>query len=68
MAKTYTRNGQPLGLLPDGHKRRYADGKNAWTKMSDEQKERFLLEVVLTTPDARELVNRCLHQKANDNE
>ncbi len=28
--------------LPDGHPRRLADGRNAWRKMSDEQRTTFL--------------------------
>lgn len=36
------RNGKPLKTLPDGAPRRMADGKNAWRKMSDEQRFEFL--------------------------
>jgi len=36
------RNGKPLKTLPDGAPRRMADGKNAWRKMTDEQRFEFL--------------------------
>jgi hypothetical protein len=43
MAKTQTRNGQPLANLPAGDPRRLADGRNAWRKMSPDQRRDFLL-------------------------
>ena len=36
------RNGKPLPILRDGHPRRMADGRNAWRKMSMEQRVEFL--------------------------
>lgn len=36
------RNGQKLKTLEDGDPRRMSDGKNAWRKMNDEQRETFL--------------------------
>jgi hypothetical protein len=36
------RKGKKLAVLADGHPRRMADGKNAWRKMSDEQRVDFL--------------------------
>jgi hypothetical protein len=35
------RNGKPLTVLADGHPRRMADGKNAFRKMTADQRERF---------------------------
>ena len=37
------RNGKPLTVLADGHPRRMADGKNAFRKMSREQREEFVI-------------------------
>ena len=37
------RNGKPLTDLGDGHPRRLSDGRNAWRKMSPEQRKEFLL-------------------------
>jgi hypothetical protein len=39
---TPTRSGKPLAVLPKGDKRRLADGRNAWRKMSPEQRRVFL--------------------------
>jgi len=36
------RNGNKLKTLPDGHPRRMADGKNAWRRMSEEQRKQFV--------------------------
>jgi len=36
------RNGKPLKTVPDGSPRRMADGKNAFRKMNDDQREAFL--------------------------
>ncbi|MAG24503.1 hypothetical protein CMI47_02890 [Candidatus Pacearchaeota archaeon] len=36
------RGGKTLKVLEDGHPRRMADARNAWRKMSDEQREDFL--------------------------
>jgi len=35
------RNGKKLAVLPDGHPRRLADGRNAWRKMNDSQRAEF---------------------------
>lgn len=37
-----TRNGKPLAKLPKGDKRRLSDGRNAWRKMTPEQRREFL--------------------------
>jgi len=37
------RKGKPLTVLPTGHPRRMADGKNAWRKMNPTQREEFVL-------------------------
>lgn len=36
------RKGKTLTVLPDGARRRMSDGKNAWRKMNDEQRQEFL--------------------------
>ena len=36
------RGGTTLKVLQDGHPRRMADARNAWRKMSDEQRRVFL--------------------------
>ena len=36
------RNGEPLSILPPGHKRRAADGRNAWRHMTPQQRVEFL--------------------------
>ncbi len=36
------RNGKTLRTLPDGAPRRLSDGRNAWRKMSPEQRREFL--------------------------
>lgn len=36
------RNGKQLKDLGDGHPRRLSDGRNAWRKMSPEQRAQFL--------------------------
>ncbi len=36
------RKGKKLAVLADGHPRRLADGRNAWRKMSNEQRLVFL--------------------------
>jgi len=40
--KPMTRKGKTLQVLRDGHPRRMSDGRNAWRKMSDEQRVLFL--------------------------
>ena len=40
------RQGKTLKVLRDGHPRRLADGRNAWRKMSDEQRGEFLAWIV----------------------
>ncbi len=35
------REGKTLKTLPDGHPRRLADGRNAWRKMTGEQRREF---------------------------
>ena len=37
-----TRSGKPLAVLRDGHPRRMSDARNAWRKMSDEQRAEFI--------------------------
>ena len=37
------RKGKKLAVLADGHPRRLADGRNAWRKMSGEQRAEFLV-------------------------
>lgn len=37
-----TRNGKTLTTLQDGHPRRMSDGRNAWRKMSAEQRLAFV--------------------------
>jgi len=37
-----TRNGQPLTVLAKGDKRRLADGRNAWRKMTPQQRREFV--------------------------
>ena len=39
--KTF-RNGKKLAKLPPGDKRRLSDGRNAWRKMTPEQRRVFL--------------------------
>lgn len=36
------RQGKTLKTLRDGHPRRMSDARNAWRKMTDEQREQFL--------------------------
>jgi hypothetical protein len=36
------RKGKKLAVLADGHPRRLADGRNAWRKMSNEQRAEFV--------------------------
>ena len=36
------RSGKTLAVLPDGHPRRLADGRNAWRKMTMEQRHEFM--------------------------
>lgn len=36
------RNGKELATLPKGDRRRMSDGKNAWRKMTPEQRAEFL--------------------------
>ena len=36
------RNGKTLRTLPAGDRRRLSDGRNAWRKMDDDQREEFL--------------------------
>ena len=38
---TQHRNGKPTKVIPDGHPRRLADGRNAFRKMNAEQREEF---------------------------
>lgn len=40
--KPMTRKGKPCKALPDGAPRRMSDGKNAFRKMSPEQRRQFL--------------------------
>ena len=52
-----TRNGKTLKTLPDGAPRRLSDGRNAWRKMSAEQRRTFLAFIApdigaLATPGA----------------
>lgn len=42
MAKKPTRDGKPLRTVPKGDRRRMSDGKNAWRKMTPEQRREFL--------------------------
>jgi predicted Fe-S protein YdhL (DUF1289 family) len=44
------RGGKTLKVLQDGHPRRMADARNAWRKMSDEQREDFLAWMGLRRP------------------
>ena len=37
-----TRQGKPLTVLPKGDRRRMSDGKNAWRKMTPQQRKEFL--------------------------
>jgi hypothetical protein len=37
-----TRKGKPLTVLPPGDRRRLSDGRNAWRKMTPEQRRVFL--------------------------
>lgn len=39
---TMTRNGEPLTKLPKGDRRRMSDGKNAWRKMTPQQRREFV--------------------------
>ena len=55
MAMTH-RNGKALTVLQDGHPRRLADGRNAWKKMNQAQRETFLRDVVLTDQESIDLV------------
>ena len=48
MAMTH-RNGKALKVLQDGHPRRLADGRNAWKKMNQAQRETFLREVIVVS-------------------
>ncbi len=48
MAMTH-RNGKELKVLQDGHPRRLADGRNAWKKMDQAQRETFLREVIVVS-------------------
>ncbi len=40
--KPMTRKGKTLKALRDGHPRRMSDGRNAWRKMSPEQRRVFV--------------------------
>jgi hypothetical protein len=40
--KTPTRNGQPLTKLPKGDRRRLSDFRNAWRKMTPQQRREAL--------------------------
>jgi hypothetical protein len=40
--KQPTREGKPLRAVPKGDRRRMSDGKNAWRKMTPEQRRAFL--------------------------
>jgi hypothetical protein len=37
-----TRDGKPLAKLPPGDRRRLSDGRNAWRKMTPEQRRVFV--------------------------
>jgi hypothetical protein len=41
-AKEQTRNGKPLAQLPKGDRRRLSDARNAWRKMTPEQRQIFV--------------------------
>ncbi len=54
------RNGKSLAVLPDGHRRRMSDGKNAWRKMNDEQRLKYLEWIGLPVDGrAQVLLNRA---------
>jgi hypothetical protein len=36
------RNGKDTKVIPDGHPRRLADGRNAWRKQNAEQRKQFV--------------------------
>jgi hypothetical protein len=40
------RNGNKLKTIPDGHPRRMADGKNAFRKMNESQRDAFVIWMV----------------------
>lgn len=50
------RKGKTLKTLPDGDRRRMSDGKNAWRKMSDSQREEFMTWV-FAAEDGRGIPN-----------
>tara|TARA_R110002020_G_scaffold381683_1_gene592570 strand:+ start:292 stop:921 length:630 start_codon:yes stop_codon:yes gene_type:complete len=52
------RNGKKLKVLQDGHPRRMSDGKNAWRKMTTEQRLEFL---AWAYPDVALPVRRAVH-------
>ena len=56
------RNGQALKVLQDGHPRRLADGRNAWKKMDQAQRETFLRDVVLTEPASIDLALKVIDE------
>ena len=61
MAMTH-RNGKALKVLQDGHPRRLADGRNAWKKMNQEQREAFLRDVVLTDQESIDLALQVIDE------
>ena len=61
MAMTH-RNGKALKVLQDGHPRRLADGRNAWKKMAQAQRETFLRDVVLTEPASIDLALKVIDE------
>jgi len=42
MPEEPTRSGRPLKVVPPGDRRRLSDGRNAWRKMTPEQRRVFL--------------------------
>ena len=65
MAMTH-RNGKALKVLQDGHPRRLADGRNAWKKMNQAQREIFLRDVVLTDKESADLALRIIDEHEVD--
>ena len=50
------RSGKTLTVLPDGHPRRLADGRNAWRKMNAKQRREFVVFQAETDEEFRELI------------
>tara|TARA_Y100000310_G_scaffold301430_1_gene337931 strand:+ start:91 stop:258 length:168 start_codon:yes stop_codon:yes gene_type:complete len=51
------RHGKTLPTLRDGHPRRMSDARNAWKKMSDDQRAAFLAEINATITEAPKAAN-----------